>query len=92
MVATLGLFLTSFERRFSISSSENGSPVDNASDGALVATISKKRRDGPNQSISPAKFDINVGEGKFLNLNDPSNVHTLDDDMKNEALNQLKIL
>ena len=66
--------------------------MDDASDGALVATISKKRRDGTNHAISPAKFDINVGEGKYLNLNDPDNVNNLDADTKNEALNQLKIL
>lgn len=68
-------------------SSQNGSPVDPVDLGALVATVTKKRRG--NESAS---FEINVGEGKYISLNDPSGVDQLDASMKATAASQLKVL
>lgn len=65
--------------------SKNGTPVDTAEEGTLVATVSKKRRAG-NKSII---FDINVGDGRYLNLADPGTVQHLDANMKTEAKSQL---
>jgi hypothetical protein len=53
-----------------------------------VATVSKKRRAGKTSAV----FDINVGEGRYINLTDPGTVECLDGDMKNAAISQLKIL
>ena len=62
-----------------------------------MATVSKKPRDksgGANDDndISAAAFDINVGDGRYISLSDPATVGHLDDNMKNAAMNQLKIL
>lgn len=78
-------------RRGEMLYSENGSPLDTAEAGTLVATISKKAR-GANSLTHATNFDINVGEGKYISLTDPSGVNDLDDEMKNTALSQLKIL
>lgn len=59
-------------------------------DGALVATVTKKRR-GNTASVG-ANFDINVGEGRVISLNDPHGIQHLDDDMKVNAVTQLKVL
>ena len=37
-------------------------------------------------------FDINVGDGRFISLSDPSTINHLEDDMKDAAVSQLKIL
>jgi len=67
--------------------SANGSPVDPTNKGDLVATVSKKRR---GQDL--AVFDINVGEGCYVNLSDTSSLQQLDDEMKSTAKTQLKVL
>jgi len=67
--------------------SARGSPVDPTDKGDLVATVSKKRR---GQDL--AVFDINVGEGCYVSLSDPSSLQQLDDEMKSTAKTQLKVL
>lgn len=52
-----------------------------------MATVAKKRR-----GKTSAVFDINVGEGRYINLQDPGTVECLDGDMKDAAISQLKIL
>ena len=42
--------------------------------------------------MTGANFDISVGEGRFISLNDPNGVQHLDSDMKTSALSQLKVL
>ena len=69
-------------------SSVNGSPVEPHEVGAVVATVTKKRRGNE----AAANFEINVGEGRFINLNDPMDVRELDSDMKATAASQLKVL
>lgn len=71
-------------------SSKNGSPVDTIEEGSLVATVTKKRR---GMAASSTAFNINIGDGKSLSLtDDPSLVMNLDNDVKNVALSQLKVL
>ena len=53
----------------------------------MVATVTKKRRGNEG-----ANFEINVGDGRIINLNDPTGVHGLDSDMKATAASQLKVL
>jgi hypothetical protein len=53
----------------------------------MVATVTKKRRGNEG-----ASFEINVGDGRVINLNDPTGVHGLDSDMKATAASQLKVL
>ena len=72
-------------------SSKNGSPVDPVDEGALVATVTKKRR-GNAPPATAANFDISIGEGKYISLNDPTGVKHLDENMKSNALTQLKVL
>jgi len=67
--------------------SSNGSPIDQASEGDLVATVSKKRRGN-----DAAVFDINVGDGCFISLSDPSSLQHLDPEMKSTAKTQLKVM
>jgi len=82
----------------SINSSSNGSPVDAIEDGALVATVTKKRRGGngsgtDGQMSSTTAFDINMGDGRKVTLlDDPHYVKNLDNEVKNAALSQLKVL
>ena len=77
-------------------SSANGSPVEHSEEGSLVATVAKKRRDrtngGADDEATGAAFDINVGDGRYISLSDPNTIEHLDDNMKNAAMNQLKIL
>lgn len=61
-------------------------------EGALVATVTKKPRRGNAPPSASANFDINVGEGRYISLNNPSGVQHLDDNMKTNALSQLKVL
>eukprot|EP00980_Cylindrotheca_fusiformis_P028356 scaffold22593_cov145-Cylindrotheca_fusiformis.AAC.5 len=68
-------------------SSQNGSPLETFEKGSVIATVSKKRRG--NES---ANFEISVGEGKYISLNDPHGVKELDSDMKATAATQLKVL
>jgi hypothetical protein len=68
-------------------SSQNGSPVDTADQGALIATVTKKRKGNEG-----ANFEINVGDGKYISLNDPDGVEGLDESMKATAASQLKVL
>mmetsp|Transcript_19005 Transcript_19005/g.54763 ORF Transcript_19005/g.54763 Transcript_19005/m.54763 type:complete len:286 (+) Transcript_19005:96-953(+) len=77
--------------------SANGSPVEHSEEGSLVATVAKKRRDrtnggGADDEVTGAAFDINVGDGRYISLSDPNTIDHLDDNMKNAAMNQLKIL
>lgn len=67
----------------------NGSPVDPVDQGVLVATVTKKHR---GNAPPAANFDINVGEGKYISLNDPNGVQRLDANMKSNAVQQLKVL
>jgi hypothetical protein len=67
-------------------SSKNGSPVDTFDEGALVATVTKKRKG------NDASFEINIGEGRYISLNDPNGVQGLDSDMRATAASQLKVL
>mmetsp|Transcript_25809 Transcript_25809/g.63221 ORF Transcript_25809/g.63221 Transcript_25809/m.63221 type:complete len:235 (+) Transcript_25809:61-765(+) len=67
--------------------SQNGSPLETFEKGSVIATVTKKRRG--NESAS---FEINVGDGKFISLNDPSGVQELDSNMKATAATQLKVL
>jgi len=55
--------------------------------GDLVATVSKKRKGN-----CAAVFDINLGDGRFINLSDPKAFEELDEIMKNEAFSQLQTL
>ncbi|KAG7369658.1 cell division cycle-associated protein 8 [Nitzschia inconspicua] len=67
--------------------SRNGSPVETSEKGSVIATVSKKRRG--NES---ANFEINVGDGRYISLNDPNGVQELDSEMKATAATQLKVL
>lgn len=75
-------------------SSKNGSPVETADEGCLIATVtkSKKRRMGSTGDDVGASLDINLGDGQFISLQDPTNVNSLDDDKKSMALQQLQML
>jgi len=74
-------------KRGEILYSINGSPVDQASEGDLVATVSKKRRGN-----DAAAFDINIGDGRYISLSDPSSVQHLDPEMISTAKTQLKVM
>jgi hypothetical protein len=74
---------------FRLISSSNGSPVESHEVGTVVATVTKKRRGNDNAA---ANFEINVGEGRVFNLNDPMDVNQLDSGMKATAATQLKVL
>lgn len=69
-------------------SSANGSPVDKVDEGSLVATVTKKRKG----NAAAAAFDINLGEGNYISLSDPTGIQNLDDNMKSNAVSQLKVL
>jgi len=68
--------------------SANGSPVESHEAGTVVATITKKRKGND----AGASIEINVGDGKFISLNNPSGVTELDSSMKASAASQLKVL
>jgi hypothetical protein len=70
-----------------VGSSQNGSPVETTDIGTVIATVSKRRRG--NES---ANFEINVGDGRYISLNDPNGVQELDSEMKATAATQLKVL
>jgi len=81
--------------------SSNGSPVHQAEEGDLIATVSKKRRGNANAShdeddsgmeIGGAVFDISVGDGRMISLSDPSTMEHLTNEMKSTAKNQLNVL
>mmetsp|Transcript_103078 Transcript_103078/g.210197 ORF Transcript_103078/g.210197 Transcript_103078/m.210197 type:complete len:258 (-) Transcript_103078:191-964(-) len=67
--------------------SQNGSPVAATEPGTVIATVCKKRRGNESASV-----EINVGEGQYISLNDPSGVSGLDVQMKQTAASQLKVL
>eukprot|EP00529_Nitzschia_sp_RCC80_P028364 CAMPEP_0113465582 /NCGR_PEP_ID=MMETSP0014_2-20120614/13817_1 /TAXON_ID=2857 /ORGANISM="Nitzschia sp." /LENGTH=273 /DNA_ID=CAMNT_0000357751 /DNA_START=37 /DNA_END=858 /DNA_ORIENTATION=- /assembly_acc=CAM_ASM_000159 len=67
--------------------SQNGSPLEAVEAGSVVATVTKKRRGNDS-----ANFEINVGEGRVISLNDPNGVQELDSQMKATAASQLKVL
>jgi hypothetical protein len=71
-------------------SSKNGSPVDTVDAGDLVATVTKKRRN--NQNENGVVFDIAIGDGKYINLNDINAAADLSGEMKTTAMTQLKVL
>lgn len=78
-----------------MNSSKNGSPVEAADEGALIATVTKakKRRTGSTgDTAEGASLDLNLGDGQFISLHDPRNVGTLDNEKKNMALQQLQML
>ena len=85
------VYLLSFDTNLSlfscVFSSQNGSPVDTADQGALIATVTKKRKGNEG-----ANFEINVGDGKYISLCDPDGVEGLDSSMKATAASQLKVL
>jgi len=68
--------------------SQNGSPLETYEKGSVIATVAKKRRGNGDT----ANFEINVGDGKFISLNDPSGVQELDSNMRATAATQLKVL
>ena len=68
-------------------SSQNGSPLEAVEAGSVVATVTKKRRGNDS-----ANFEINVGDGRVISLNDPNGVQELDSQMKATAASQLKVL
>lgn len=72
---------------FPNSSSQNGSPLEATEAGSVVATVTKKRRGNDS-----ANFEINVGDGRTISLNDPDGVQQLDSEMKATAASQLKVL
>ena len=72
---------------FPVFSSENGSPVERIDEGAIVATVSKKRK-----GSAAASVEINVGEGKYISLSNPGSVKELDSSMKATAASQLQVL
>jgi len=71
-----------------LNSSVNGSPIETHEVGSVIATVAKKRRG----KTDAAQFEINVGDGRMISLNDPSGVQELDSDMKATAASQLKVL
>ena len=75
---------------FFLYSSENGSPVDAVEDGALIATVTKKRR--VRDGAAPVNFDIKVGDGQYISLSDPGNVQNMEDSLKSTAIIQLQVL
>ncbi len=80
--------------------SANGSPVNHAEEGDLIATVTKKRRgngvsfggDDNDVGIGGAMFDISVGDGRTISLTDPSTMQHLTNEMKSTAKNQLNVL
>ena len=68
--------------------------MEAADEGAIIATITKakKRRTGSSSDTTGASLDINLGDGQFISLQDPTNVNSLDADKKNMALQQLQML
>ena len=70
-------------------SSENGSPVERIDEGAIVATVCKKRK---GNGAGGASVEINVGDGRIISLSNPGNVRELDSGMKATAASQLKVL
>lgn len=66
----------------------NGSPIDKVDEGGLVATVTKKRKG--NSTV--AAFDINLGEGNYISLNDPSAIQNLDSNARSSAVSQIKVL
>lgn len=66
--------------------------MDPHDEGTLVATVSKKQRRHGVPGKTSAVFDINVGEGRYINLTEPGTVECLDGNMKDAAISQLKIL
>mmetsp|Transcript_2624 Transcript_2624/g.4087 ORF Transcript_2624/g.4087 Transcript_2624/m.4087 type:complete len:247 (-) Transcript_2624:3288-4028(-) len=70
--------------------SKNYSPLQATDEGALIATVTKKRKG--NSRTSGVDFAINVGDGRQINLGDPRSMKHLDDDMKTSAVVQLKVL
>lgn len=81
------LFDTNLSLFSCVFSSQNGSPVDTVDHGALIATVTKKRKGNEG-----ANFEINVGDGKFISLSDPDGVNGLDSSMKATAASQLQVL
>jgi hypothetical protein len=46
-----------------------------------------KKRKGENTAV----FDINIGGGKVISLNDPSMLMELDEEMKHSAMSQIRV-
>lgn len=68
-------------------SSVNGSPLDpSENEPGFVATVLKKRK-----GDKAAVFDINIGDGKVISLNDPSMLMELDEEMKHSAMSQIRM-
>lgn len=64
----------------------NGSPLDPSEEDCVVATVMKKRK-----GDKAAVFDINIGDGKVISLNDPSMLMELDEEMKISAMSQIRM-
>lgn len=95
-------------RKGEVMYSSNGSPLESNNAGTLVATVCKKRKDenanvksdqnGENEggtgeaADAAAEFDINIGDGRYITLGDPSTMEHLTVEMKNTAKNQLHVL
>ena len=72
--------------------SANGSPIEQCEEGALVATVSKRRRpNGIGGIPGEAMFDINVG-GEVISLSDPNSMTNLSNQMKSTVTAQLNVL
>ena len=98
LLSTLSIFLLSqptlsplffFGLTCHFQSSENGSPVERIDEGAIVATVCKKRK---GNGAGGASVEINVGDGRIISLSNPGNVRELDSGMKATAASQLKVL
>lgn len=104
---TPGTILRTVRKNEAIYSS-NGSPINHAEEGDLIATVSKKRRgngngsgngngnDGTNgnENNGTGMFDISVGgqDGTTISLSDPSAMEHLTSEMRSNAKNQLNVL
>ena len=58
--------------------------------GSVIATVTKKRRG--NDTSNSANFELSIGDGQTISLNNPSGIHDLDSSMKNAAVSQLQVL
>lgn len=84
--------MLNYQQQQKKNSSQNGSPLETHEVGSVIATVTKKRKGNNEEEKNTANFEINVGDGRFISLNDPSGVKGLDSNMKATAATQLKVL